>query len=154
MEVTNKRNQFYMIQNRKNELNFCKFAKYVNPKKRIECKILSNAISRPWLWMVLNFLGILSSKKWLLIILTICSGIIAYGISWTLPNWYASTVTFVPPNNANSMISGMMGNVSSALKDLGLGKMNKGESYSYMVVLNSRSLMDTLINKYNLPRRI
>ena len=93
-----------------------------------------------------EFLGILSSKKWLLIILTICSGIIAYGISWTLPNWYASTVTFVPPNNANSMISGMMGNVSSALKDLGLGKMNKGESYSYMVVLNSRSLMDTLIN--------
>jgi len=97
-----------------------------------------------------EFLGILSAKKWILIALTIGSGLIAFGISWTLPNWYASTVTFVPPNNANSMISGMMGNVSSALKDLGLGKMNKGESYSYMVVLNSRSLMDTLINKYNL----
>jgi capsule polysaccharide export protein KpsE/RkpR len=97
-----------------------------------------------------EFLGILSAKKWILIILTILSGLIAFGISWTLPNWYASTVTFVPPNNANSMISGMMGNVSSALKDLGLGKMNKGESYSYMVILNSRSLMDTLINSYEL----
>jgi tyrosine-protein kinase Etk/Wzc len=97
-----------------------------------------------------EFLGILSAKKWILFILTILSGLIAFGISWTLPNWYASTVTFVPPNNANSMISGMMGNVSSALKDLGLGKMNKGESYSYMVILNSRSLMDTLINSYDL----
>ena len=97
-----------------------------------------------------EFLGILSAKKWILFILTILSGLTAFGISWTLPNWYASTVTFVPPNNANSMISGMMGNVSSALKDLGLGKMNKGESYSYMVILNSRSLMDTLINTYEL----
>lgn len=97
-----------------------------------------------------EFLGILSAKKWILIFLTLVSGLIAFGIAWTLPNWYASTVTFVPPNNANSMISGMMGNVSSALKDLGLGKMNKGESYSYMVILNSRSLMDTLINSYDL----
>ena len=98
-----------------------------------------------------EFLGILTAKKWILIALTTLSGLIAFGIAWTLPNWYASTVTFVPPNNANSMISGMMGNVSSALKDLGLGKMNKGESYSYMVILNSRSLMDTLINSYDLP---
>ncbi|MEY3688487.1 MAG: hypothetical protein RIT37_49 [Bacteroidota bacterium] len=97
-----------------------------------------------------EFLGILSSKKWILFFLTVLSGLIAFGIAWTLPNWYASTVTFVPPNNANSMISGMMGNVSSALKDLGLGKMNKGESYSYMVILNSRSLMDTIINSYDL----
>ena len=97
-----------------------------------------------------EFLGIISAKKWILILLTLVSGLIAFGIAWTLPNWYASTVTFVPPNNANSMISGMMGNVSSALKDLGLGKMNKGESYSYMVILNSRSLMDTLINSYDL----
>lgn len=97
-----------------------------------------------------EFLAIIYRNTWLLAILTIGSGLIAFGIAWMMPNWYASTISFVPPNNANSMISGMMGNVSSALKDLGLGKMNKGESYSYLVILNSRSLMDTLISRYDL----
>ena len=96
-----------------------------------------------------EFLAIIYRNTWLLAIITIASGLIAFGCAWMMPNWYASTISFVPPNNANSMISGMMGNVSSALKDLGLGKMNKGESYSYLVILNSRSLMDTLISRYD-----
>jgi capsule polysaccharide export protein KpsE/RkpR len=97
-----------------------------------------------------EFLSLLFTNKWKLLIITVLSGLIAFGIAWYMPNWYASTISFVPPNNANSMLSGLMGNVSSALKDLGLGKMNKGESYSYLVILNSRSLMDTLINRYQL----
>ena len=83
-----------------------------------------------------EFLAIIYRNTWLLAIITIGSGLIAFGCAWMMPNWYASTISFVPPNNANSMISGMMGNVSSALKDLGLGKMNNTQLLEFFKEYN------------------
>lgn len=101
----------------------------------------------------IEFLALLLKHKVFLLVTTILGGGIALGITLTLPNWYEATVNFVPPNNPQSGMSSMLGNVSSALKDFGLGKLgSKGEAYSYIVILQSRSFQDSLIQRFELAK--
>jgi|JI9StandDraft_2_1071091.scaffolds.fasta_scaffold84004_2 tyrosine-protein kinase Etk/Wzc len=101
----------------------------------------------------LEFLALLLKHKIFLLVTTLLSGGIALGIAMTFPNWYDATVNFVPPNNPQSGMSSMLGNMSSALKDFGLGKLgSKGEAYSYIVILQSRSFQDSIINRFDLAK--
>ncbi|MBK9249858.1 MAG: hypothetical protein IPM69_17585 [Ignavibacteria bacterium] len=101
----------------------------------------------------IEFFALLLKHKLFLLITTFAGGIIALGITMTFPNWYEATVNFVPPNNPQSGMSSMLGNVSSALKDFGLGKIgSKGEAYSYIVILQSRTFQDSLITRFDLAK--
>ena len=101
----------------------------------------------------IEFLALLLKHKLFLIITTLLGGGIALGIAMTFPNWYDATVNFVPPNNPQSGMSSMLGNMSSALKDFGLGKLgSKGEAYSYIVILQSRTFQDSLIRRFDLAK--
>ncbi len=102
----------------------------------------------------LEFLALLLRHKIFLLITTIVIAGIALGVTLTLPNWYDATVNFVPPSNNQSGVSGMLGNVSSALKDIGLTKLGgkSSESYSYIVILQSRSFLDSLITRFDLAK--
>lgn len=76
-------------------------------------------------------------------------------VAFIMPKWYEATVNIVPPNNQSSGLGGLLGNVSSALKDIGLSKLSGGSSssgYSYMVILTSRSFQDSLIRRFDLAR--
>lgn len=75
-------------------------------------------------------------------------------ISLNLPVQYESTVNVVPPQTSGSMLEGALGNVSSALKNIGLTQLGAGEgTYSFLVILMSRSLQDSLIQRFDLPER-
>lgn len=102
----------------------------------------------------LEFLALLLQHKIFLSITTFVIACIAFAITLTFPNWYDATINFVPPSNNQSGISGMLGNVSSALKDIGLSKVGgkSGESYSYIVILQSRSFLDSLIARFDLAK--
>lgn len=75
-------------------------------------------------------------------------------IAFLLPQWYSATVNMVPPNNQSSGIGGLLGNVTSALKDIGLSKLSgsSNSGYTYMVILNSRSFQDSLIDRFELAK--
>ncbi len=102
----------------------------------------------------LEFFALLLRHKIFLLLTTIIAGGIALGVTMTLPNWYDATINFVPPSNPQTGVSGMLGNVSSALKDIGLNKLGgKGtESYSYIVILQSRTFLDSLITRFELAK--
>lgn len=72
-----------------------------------------------------------------------------------MPQWYSATVNIVPPNNQSSGLGGLLGNVTSALKDIGLSKLSGGggnSGYTYMVILTSRSFQDSLIDRFELAK--
>jgi len=102
----------------------------------------------------IEFFALLLRHKLFILLTTILVGGSALGITFTLPNWYDATINFVPPNNPQSGISGMIGNVSSALKDIGFNKLGgkSSESYSYIVILQSRTFLDSLITRFELAK--
>jgi len=69
-----------------------------------------------------------------------------------MKNWFAATVNLVPPKTSD--ISGLAGSISSTLKDFGLSKLTGGaaEGYSYLVILQSRRLQDSLIKEFDLAK--
>lgn len=89
--------------------------------------------------------------KWIIIafviIVTAAAGIIAF----RMPNKYTATVNTVPPKTSGSAFENAMGNLSSALKDFGLTKLGgKSEgAYSFLVILDSKSVKDSIIRKYD-----
>ena len=76
-------------------------------------------------------------------------------LSLQMKNQFKATATAVPPNTQASGLGGALGNISSALKDFGLTKLS-GEvesGYSLMTILQSRSIKDSLIEKFGLMER-
>ncbi|MGQ9818846.1 MAG: hypothetical protein ACUVQ1_02835 [Candidatus Kapaibacteriales bacterium] len=88
-------------------------------------------------------------KKFLAIfvsILTLGSVIIAF----LLPDQFTAVVNTVPPKTTASTMESLLGGLSSTLKDIGLTKLTgKTEGiYSFLVILDSRSVKDSIIRKY------
>ncbi len=92
--------------------------------------------------------------KWYVIIVTLLAAIGSVVFSLYMPNWYAATVNAVPPKAAGNALESMLGGFSSSLKELGLSKLagskGAGEQYSFLVILQSRVLADSMISKYKL----
>jgi capsule polysaccharide export protein KpsE/RkpR len=66
---------------------------------------------------------------------------------------FKSTVNLVPPRSTSSAFENMLSNVGSSLKKIGLGSLSgggSGQAYEYMVILESRTVQDSIISKYNL----
>jgi hypothetical protein len=101
----------------------------------------------------LYFVAILLKYKVFIIIMTIIAAITSVIISFLLPIWFASTVNFVPPMESSTKSSAS--GISAALKEFGVSKIGGGskEEYTMLVFLNSRSVADSMIKKYNLVKR-
>ncbi|MGE5479026.1 MAG: Wzz/FepE/Etk N-terminal domain-containing protein [Chloroflexota bacterium] len=97
--------------------------------------------------------ALLFRNRWFIIIFTALGAIIASVVALLMPNWYSSTISAVPPKSAGQS-DNVMGAVSSTLKDFGLQKLGGGGSdeYTFMVILTSRTVLDSLIYKYNLSK--
>ncbi len=97
-----------------------------------------------------KMMAILFNKKWLIIIVVLLTTIASVFVSLNMKVWYKSTVNVVPPKSDDS---GITGSIGSALKEFGLGSLGGskgGESYDYLVILESRTVVDSIIDKYNL----
>lgn len=97
--------------------------------------------------------AIVLKNKLYVLISVIGSMIISGIIAFSMPNWYSATVNAVPPQSGQGGIESAMGSISSTLKDIGLAKIgSKDDGYSFQVILQSRSIRDSLIKKYNLDK--
>jgi capsule polysaccharide export protein KpsE/RkpR len=97
---------------------------------------------------------LLQRYRRLIAIVTAVGTISAAVVAFVLPNEYASTVNAVPPKRPQTGMESMLGGLSSALRDFGLtrigGTRTSAMGYDFMVVLQSRSLLDSLIDRFNL----
>lgn len=93
-------------------------------------------------------------KRWkLLLLITLLGAIASVIVAYNLQVWYAAKINLVPSTSSQESGNSAGSTISSALKEFGLTKMSSSsnqEAYSYIVILNSRFVIDSLINKYRL----
>ncbi len=87
-------------------------------------------------------------------IVTFLAAAISVVVSLQLPVWYASSVNFVPPQESGAGFSSGTSGISAIMKDFGLSKVSGSSSneYSMIVFLQSRSVVDSIIKKYDLAK--
>jgi len=74
-------------------------------------------------------------------------------LSLLLPNWFASTVSLLPPKTSGDLF-GQVAGFSTALKDIsktlgGLGQ-SSDESFNYLAILKSRTALVKVIERFDL----
>lgn len=94
--------------------------------------------------------AILLKNKWIMFGFVLIVTIASLIISLILPNQYTAVVNAIPPKTSASTMESLISGLSSTLKDIGLAKLSgKTEGmYSFLVILDSKAVKDSLINKY------
>lgn len=97
-------------------------------------------------------LRLLLRYKWLIIGVTGVLAVGTYLYTRTLPNYYKSTINCVPAASDQGLLGGAMGGLSTALKDFGLSKLGgkQGEQYEFIVVMFTRQIRDSMIQRFGL----
>src|ERR1700752_2266595 len=98
----------------------------------------------------MELLLILSRRKKTILQVTIAVAIVTAIVMFLIPNTYTATATIVPPEQKQSTLGGMLGQVGSiaGLSDSDLGLKNPGDLFIGM--LHSRTVQDRLIDKFDL----
>lgn len=101
----------------------------------------------------IRVLSAIMRRKWFVIITVILATAASAIISLMLPVWYKSTTNVVPPKKADDA-SSISGGLSAVMKNVGLTKLggSNGETYSYTVILTSRTVVDSMITLYKLDK--
>jgi tyrosine-protein kinase Etk/Wzc len=92
-------------------------------------------------------------RKWFVIIGVLVATAASVVISLMLPVWYKSTTNVVPPKKGDDA-SSISGGLSAVMKNVGLTKLggSNGDSYTYTVVLTSRTVVDSMITLFKLDK--
>ena len=100
------------------------------------------------------FLYVLKKRSFSIIAITLLGIGISFAIAFLLPKWYASTVNLVPAMSGQETTGGASSAISSTLKEFGLTSLTgKTEgTYSYIVILQSRTVLDSIINLFELNK--
>jgi tyrosine-protein kinase Etk/Wzc len=101
---------------------------------------------------VLELLLVLAREKKLILQVTLGAAILATIIVFLLPKNYTATATILPPQQNQSILTSLIGQVSGGatvdLRDLGL----KNPSDVFVAMLKSRTVEDALINRFDLRK--
>ncbi len=95
---------------------------------------------------------VFKKQKRLIVLFVVIATIASVVISLLIPNEYTAKANAVPPKTSASSLDNLLGGITSTLRDIGLAKLGgKGESiYSFLVILDSRAVKDSIIKKYRL----
>lgn len=102
-----------------------------------------------------DFIFLLFRWKRFILINFIIVVILASVISFLLPKIYYSSASVLPPKEETSLLSasGFSG-LSSVMKEFssikGIGSLGNRNTYNYLVILSSRNVFESVINKFNL----
>ncbi len=94
---------------------------------------------------------LLRYKWWFLGLVTVTT-VAAYAYARTLPEYFKATINCVPPSQQMGGMGGMLGGISSTLKDIGLAKLggSSGETYEFITILFTRTIRDSMIRRFDL----
>ncbi|ROL62351.1 hypothetical protein D9V86_01100 [Bacteroidetes/Chlorobi group bacterium ChocPot_Mid] len=101
------------------------------------------------------FLVLMLKYKWFLIITVFLATAGATVFSLYMPNWYSASINAVPSKSQSSLFDNVIGGISSALKEFGMTKLGGAastDSYDFIVLMQSRTIQDSLIEKFNLAK--
>ncbi|MFA7325499.1 MAG: Wzz/FepE/Etk N-terminal domain-containing protein [Candidatus Kapaibacterium sp.] len=103
----------------------------------------------------IEVLATLLKHKWVIIIFTLVLTIGSVFYAMNMDVQYKSTVNVVPPSNAaDGLLGGALSGISSKLKDFGITKVagggSGGQSYDLSVLMESRTVLDSMVNKFDL----
>ncbi len=93
--------------------------------------------------------------KWFYIIIVTLATAGSVILSLNMPNWYSASINAVPSKAQGSLFDNMVGGISSALKEFGMTKLGGGgggDAYDFIVLMQSRTVQDSLIDKFNLAK--
>ncbi|MEN9795923.1 MAG: hypothetical protein RLZZ150_900 [Bacteroidota bacterium] len=90
--------------------------------------------------------------KWWFLGLVAVTTVAAYAYARTLPEYFKATINCVPPSQQMGGMGGMLGGISSTLKDIGLAKLggSSGETYEFITILFTRTIRDSMIRRFDL----
>ncbi len=96
-----------------------------------------------------KMLSVLFARRSLIAGITVAAAVISVIVALLLPKWYLSSARLVlPESGAGSLSSVFLGDLSSAARSL-LGS-SAGEYTRYLSILTSRSLMEEVVDSFNL----
>lgn len=100
----------------------------------------------------MELLLILSRRKKTILQVTIAVAIITAIVMFLIPNMYKATATIMPPEQKQSTLGAMLGQIGSiaGLTESDLGLSNPGDLFIGM--LHSRTIQDRLIDKFDLRK--
>ena len=100
----------------------------------------------------LEILLVLAREKKRILQITLAVTLLASIIVFVMPKMYTATATILPPQQNQSVLSTMVGQVAGAatldLRDLGL----KNPSDVFVAMLQSRTVEDALVNRFDLRK--
>ncbi len=100
----------------------------------------------------LEILLVLAREKKLILQVTLGAAILAVIIVLLVPKTYTATATILPPQQNQSVLSSMLGQLAGTqtldLRDLGL----KNPSDVFVAMLKSRTVEDALVNRFDLRK--
>lgn len=97
----------------------------------------------------LDLLAIIARKKFYIIGIPLVAGIIVGALSFLLPNIYSGTASVLPPQQSQSGSSAILGQLS-ALGGMSGSSLLKNPSDLYVGMLNSRTVSDSIIERFKL----
>ena len=101
---------------------------------------------------LIEILIILSRKKRLILKVTLAAMAVAAVVSLIIPNMYTSTTTILPPQQTQSALTAMLGQLSSITKLSDSDVELNNPSDLFIAMLQSRVVEDRLINRFDLRR--
>jgi capsule polysaccharide export protein KpsE/RkpR len=106
--------------------------------------------SRSTFW---QFLFVLTNWKWFILVWFAGIMIVVTIVLLLVPRWYKAEASVLPPKESNilnglSGLSSVMQSVSPLLSRTGIG--SSSPTYTYLAILNSRSVMDSVIRRFDL----
>jgi uncharacterized protein involved in exopolysaccharide biosynthesis len=104
--------------------------------------------------VIADYCAILYKWRRFLIINTLIVGVLITGVAFVLPKWYKASATILPPKD-NGLLNLLGGSSNSLLRGLGSlskigGSSQSSGSYNYLALLNSRTMMEAVVNKFQL----
>jgi len=99
-----------------------------------------------------NHIDILSRQKAAILKLTLAAVVVAVVVCMLLPKMYTATSTILPPQQSQSALTAMLGQLSSVagLNESDLGLKNPADLF--IAMLKSRTIEDRLIDRFDLRK--
>src|SRR5271157_6046973 len=101
---------------------------------------------------VIEILLVLAREKKPILLVTVAVAVLATIVVFLLPNMYTATTTILPPEQKQSSLNSMLGQIG-ALAGLGASDLGlKNPADLFVAMLTSRTIEDSLINRFDLRK--
>jgi uncharacterized protein involved in exopolysaccharide biosynthesis len=101
---------------------------------------------------LLDLLLTLAERKWFILSMTLAGALVMTVIAFLLPPMYTATASIMPPQQQQSAVTALLGQLGPLASAAGGGLGIKTPGEIYVAILGSRTIADDLIHSFNLQQ--